>query len=297
MIASCAFGEVDLEGKQCPCSAGWVCDERDNVCVQSLEARDASAGLDAGRPPPREDASTIPDSGLDAGPLPFDGGPPDSGPPDAGPPTECEGALSGAIFCDGFEDGPGFDAWTSGGATTDGTLTWVEDVVYRGRGALRAETTVAGGTARLRTTTSPGVSSGDYWFRAYLRFPSEVILDHFDFGYSGPSTGGGVSYYIADDRPRLWLNETMTPVGTMALLPRDSWVCLQYHLTISDTEGALEIFVDGVLARSVDAIDTSPGAAYDRLGIGITYTDVSQPQPLVVYVDEIAVGTSPLPCD
>ena len=303
IVASCAFDEVDLRGKQCPCSAGWVCEHATNVCLRSLARLDGATPTDAG-PASRDAASDAPAPPRDGGPTdggPVDGGPTDAPPFDAGfdaglPATACDGPLSGAIFCDGFEDGPGFAAWTSGPTASDGAVTWVEDVVYRGGGALRAEITASRGQAFVRTSTAPAVGSGDYWFRAYVRFPSSAALTHFNFAYSAPSGMGGVSYYIQDGQPYAFMEETMRSHPTTVLLPRDVWICLEYHLFVSDTAGTLEIFVDGVSARSVTGIDTLAGGAYDRLAAGITYS-ASKQGPTTIYFDEIAVGTSRLPCD
>lgn len=299
IAASCALDDVDLAGKHCPCSVGWVCDDAANVCVRSLVRPDGAMPIDAG--PVSMDATT-PDAAMPSrdGGL-TDTGPADAPPPDAGfdaglSPTACDGPLSAAIFCDGFEDGPGFAAWTSGPTARDGAVTWVEDVVYRGGGALRAEITASRGYAFVRTDTSPAVGSGDYWFRAYVRFPSGVALTHFNFGYSAPSGTAGVSYYIQDGRPYAFMEETMTSHPTTVMLPRDVWICLEYHLVVSDTDGAVEIFVDGVSARSMTGVDTLVDAAYDRLAAGITYS-ASKQGPTTMYLDEVAVGTSRLPCD
>ena len=106
--AACTAGDVDLEGRACPCASGFTCDVARDVCVRGSGPRDGGAidaplfdggavdapPTDAGRHDagPADagafDAST-PDGGPpDGGPLdagPSDTGPPDTGPPDAGP--------------------------------------------------------------------------------------------------------------------------------------------------------------------------------------------------------------------
>jgi hypothetical protein len=47
VLAGCIFGDVSLDGKQCPCASGYVCDDAINTCVRELEPRDGSVG-DAG---------------------------------------------------------------------------------------------------------------------------------------------------------------------------------------------------------------------------------------------------------
>jgi hypothetical protein len=44
-FSGCSLDDVGLEGKACPCVAGYVCDVSANRCVTSLA--DVSGGLDA----------------------------------------------------------------------------------------------------------------------------------------------------------------------------------------------------------------------------------------------------------
>lgn len=76
LAGSCAPGDVDLSGKRCPCTAGWVCDEASGLC-QPGGAHDG--GLDAGVA--GFDAS-IDSPSVDAGST--DGGTGDAESPDAG---------------------------------------------------------------------------------------------------------------------------------------------------------------------------------------------------------------------
>ena len=45
---SCSVAEVDLEGKRCPCAAGWVCDPETDLCVVD-RAAGGSGGADRER--------------------------------------------------------------------------------------------------------------------------------------------------------------------------------------------------------------------------------------------------------
>ncbi|MBO6940650.1 MAG: hypothetical protein JJ863_37095 [Deltaproteobacteria bacterium] len=76
VAAGCVLDDVTLEGLECPCADGWVCDEARNLCVESLEPD--GGPVDAGDP-------TV-DAGLeeDGGPSGDDGGPTDAFSPDEG---------------------------------------------------------------------------------------------------------------------------------------------------------------------------------------------------------------------
>jgi hypothetical protein len=81
----CALGEVDLEGKGCPCAAGWVCDVDLDTCFpRAADGGASDAGVDAtSRDARREDADRI-----DGGPDARDAGVADTGASDAGPPPD-----------------------------------------------------------------------------------------------------------------------------------------------------------------------------------------------------------------
>jgi hypothetical protein len=89
LLASCDAGEVDLEGRACPCVPGWICDVASDRCVPAIPGSDA-AGMDAARGDagPRIDAGRVDSGPTDGGPRPVDGGEPpvDGGPVDGGPP-------------------------------------------------------------------------------------------------------------------------------------------------------------------------------------------------------------------
>ena len=81
-----------------------------------------------------------------------------------------------------------------------------------------------------------------------------------------------------------------------ALIPRDRWFCVQLAVDLSDTSGRAEISVDGVLVASLDDVRTAPAAGFSTFGTGALFTDPTQPE-VEFFADEVAYGTSPLPCD
>lgn len=319
LTTACTLEDVTLEGKSCPCAPGWHCDEAREVCLPGDGPGGRDAGTDGRASDPDAggmdaasgDASSMdapggdaapPDGAKDAGPEDGAAGdaPVDAPPPDAGPDESvCDDALSGAVFCDGFEDGAGFAAWDMVG-TTDGTVDWVTDRVYRGGGAMRAEITAAGGKARVLSYSVPSLRSGDLWMRAYFYLPSGYAYSGFNLVAFHEETDPwhGMTYAVGSTaRPYIWFDEPYYGESAPALaIPRDRWTCLQLHIVLSDTAGSVRAYVDGALAVSFDAVDTTPAGGYDNMFAGITYAKPTQGN-VVVYVDEIAVGTSPLPCD
>ncbi len=294
-VVACSPGEVDLDGKACPCVVGWVCDEAMNLCVRGDASTLDSGPVDSGSStdtgaadaaPP--DAAVDSAAGSDGGDGAIDGG--DAG----GSDSACDGALADAIFCDGFEDGPGFAAWSEDG-NGGGTASWSEDVVYRGLGALRAESTMMAGSVFMWGATSAAIDSGDLWLRLYALFPAESSLYHFDFANVSPADGGGMTLYVEGGRLRVWNEGLMMSHASTTMVPLDTWTCIELHVSVGDS-GGFEAFIDGALVSSAMGEDTFPEMPYDTVATGFIYSDPDQP-PSLFYVDEVAVGTSRLPCD
>jgi len=70
-MAACVVPEVNLEGRPCPCTSGWVCDEATNTCVQT-DVMDASVA-----DVPAEDTSRVDSTSMDSSVM-------DTSRPDAG---------------------------------------------------------------------------------------------------------------------------------------------------------------------------------------------------------------------
>ena len=307
LAAACAPGDIDLEGKACPCAVGWVCDEIAQVCRRG--ARDgggeaAVPGMDAAATDGgvAEDAARldVPDrdgGGPDSGGV--DAGDTDSGGTDAGlDDTACDDALSGVLFCDGFETA-GFPGWDTT-RETDGRVTRATGTTWRGAGALRAETLAPAGQANLFTLALPAVGSGELWARVYLFVPSgaafvdvNVLSLHED-----ASPFLGVAFGVRDgERPYVFAStESASYAAPTVRLVRDRWICVLLHVTVDDTAGAVELSLDGDVAVARTAIDTRPGAGFSYLVAGIGYSDPAQP-PIEIYLDELAVDDAPLACD
>jgi len=298
LCAACVVGDVDFDNKRCPCDDGWYCDGEREVCVEGA-APDAGRAMDAGSDGGGMDAGVPPidggeDAGADGG---TDAGPADAGPPDAGPdPTACDDALSGAIFCDGFEGDDGFAAWTLAASTIDGTVTRVTDVVYRGEAALRARTAAPSSRARLATAI-PAATDGELWARVYVYVPAASDVTHLDLlavrenvdPYDGVVTA-------MRDRTFLYVHEIPMGYGTGPLPSRDTWTCFEMQVVVSDTAGEIRLFLDGAMVVEQTGIDTLPPSGHGRFEVGLMFTSSTQPAT-TLYFDEAAVGTARLPCD
>jgi hypothetical protein len=244
----------------------------------------ADAGRDAGG---RDSGGR--DSGTDAG---FDSAMPilDAGLDN----TACDDDLVGATFCDGFEDADLLARWPLS-IDRDGVSTRVSDPVYRGVGALRASTTLSGGRAAVRTPLTPAITAGDLWMRGYFFVPPgpELVIATILIVY-GEEDGIGAQ---VRETYGAWMGSTVgrivSPSGTV--VPRDRWMCFEVHLTIADA-GTVDVFVDGEQVITQTPVVTTQTTGWHTLTTGLEFTEATQ-EPLTIYVDEVAVGTTRLPCD
>ena len=183
LAVGCVLPDVALDDRPCPCAAGWVCDEANDVCVRSSD-RDGGRAVDAG--PSRDgavldgaidggidgalldgavDAAVLDGAALDA-PVIVDGGVEldagvDAGAPDAGPPVDI-------VFEEDFESGT-TSAW-SYTDETDGTVRVVTSaaMAHGGSRFLRATTTANGGKAAIGVDLGRAITSGDVWVRLHF---------------------------------------------------------------------------------------------------------------------------------
>lgn len=275
LTLGCTLGEVELGGKSCPCGPGWTCDEAMDLCVEDV------TGTDAGVP---ADAGVAADAGAEGG---TDGG------TDGG--TKPCAQAPGVIFCDGFDD-PGLGAWpVRFGSDPVGRVT---DRVYRGDGALHA----TGGPGdilgvEVRGLPDPGT---DLYMRVYVYLPTGAEQTNTQVLFAGQADppNHGVAIGIRPPGiPYVYSNTAVIGVSAeTATVPSDTWTCLQGHVVISDTDGVIETYVNGTLDAQVTGLDTRASSPYVQLAAGVTWSHNGTLGPNV-WIDEVAIGTSPLPCD
>lgn len=279
LLCGCTVEPIDLSGRTCPCASGWLCDAITNTCHQFV-FRDAGP-FDAGR---AVDAGAIDAAMIDAG---------------APPASSCEplALRSDILVCDGFEDGLG--DWALREDT--GTVELETSTVRRGARAMRNETNVMQVSGRADAITPPWtmVSSGELHYRMWLRVPSDFVEENFALlitsedvapydGFAVHLRAGGV----------LSLYSALSGVNLLgdASVPRDEWFCLQLAVRVDDVAGSYSVRVDGVEVIAQGGLDTRPSMGYSGAAIGIAWTSESQ-GPATVYVDEVAIATSAIPCE
>jgi len=290
LVAGCSVDPLALEGRECPCIDGWVCDSATNTCIEADgPPMDSGVGdtppVDTGVP---TDTAVGDTDGLDSMA-------PDTTVVDAGPdPTGCDDVHAGRLFCDGFE-AVGFDAWGGEQAPGGSTLERVTDTVYRGTGALRAEAVDGENYAQLYAEVFPIPAPTDQWFRGYYYFPA-----------GGPP---GIEFHELTDTDRTYNFIVYTRNGTEndfhshgfgdargyfdMLMPQGRWFCLEVHLDLG--AGAISAYVDDVLTASQSGLDLTTPRGLSTIHAGVAWNDTGA--AAVLYVDEVVADTERIGCD
>ncbi len=199
-----------------------------------------------------------------------------------------------AFFCDGYDDGT-FAAW-SFPVTVGGSVSSATTPVHSGARSLRCVSD--GGSAveaRYGAFAYGGQTSGDLWARAYFYLPA-VLPDFVSLisisDSAPPFTGAamvvttgllGVTSGISADR-----------AFDTVPIPRERWVCVEFHITADPLNGVLEAYRDGALVARVAGFNTVPDSGYEVAEIGIHYV-VSGPA-FELYVDDVALSRVRVGC-
>lgn len=331
VAAGCTVEELDLRGRRCPCTDGWVCDEALDECVPAGRldgGRDAgttpdagprdAAGIDAaGTDAGARDAGSIDpgasdagarDAGRDGGPPPMDAGV-DAGAPDAGhdagppaPPSRCGTAHVGREFCDGFDTGDASGwGWTDSNAM--GPIAAVTSPVYRGTHSMRFESPRGGDFAIAATQlfTAMPTPPTDVWVRAYYYFPSShpPNIEHLqvgDVGWTQTAVSSVWGASLVNWHAHGYLGGAYHDV-TYAV-PLDRWICVEMHVSTDATVGGVELFWDGALLHGDLMLNGQPRpmTRIDTIFVGVVYKETTDPAQ-VVFVDEVVADVARVGCD
>lgn len=319
LLIGCVLQPVDPSTRLCPCAPGWRCTAslRCEPCGDDAIDCDPNrpdAGLDAGR----RDAGANDAGALDAGVFDgavIDGGEPTDGdvpmdapfgdagsddasiPPDGGPPSFCDEAEPGRLFCDGFESL--FGGWT----LRQGDVTILTDDVFRGFRAARAtQPTDVASTASHNVVRSGIIpsSASRFFVRFWIRRRS---------GYGPRSNPFNVLVVRSDDGTfRInWrldpsertLVQVIRPGGSdtsptsTTSIALDEWTCLALGVERGSPGRVVATITDPTTgAASEVAVDALVGTQHSVLSVGaMLIRDAAS-----IDIDEVALGTEPLPC-
>jgi hypothetical protein len=200
--------------------------------------------------------------------------------------------LPGILFCDGFEDA------ALAGWTQVGTIAQVTSIVHSGSGALRVDAPSTSQNAGVGASPYLNLSTGSIHFRGWFYLPSGYATNKINLiAAVGQSPTDGVDAEI----DTTGLAAYSAPGGGFSIptsvpLPRDGWFCLEVHVDISSTNGAVRLDLDGAQIGRASGINTLATGGYTVLGAGALYLGPTQPA-VTMYVDDVATGTLPIGCN
>ena len=276
LAPGCVLAPVDLESRPCPCAAGWAGDDARNRCVR--DGQDTGVAVDGG----------VVDAGRGIDAYVED------------PTTSCDDLLSGALFCESFED-PSMLHWGVREAY-DGTVGYTRDRAFRGLGALGASTSAPGGYAERIATVLGSISDGDVFVRAYVYVADGAPLVHASILHVGGhrsrvATEPLAGFNVMEGFGSMYVGAAGMHVNQqLVMVPRDDWFCVQFMLHVDDVDGVARFWIDDELAGELVGIDTRNEMPYESLGAGIAWSTLTQ-EPFDVFVDEIAVSRTRMPCE
>ena len=215
---------------------------------------------------------------------------------------ECTGARAAALVCSDFESDPLANEWPDTSVSTDATLERTTLRAHSGTASLRA-TSAAADSLAVVARSFPALSSGELWFRAYLYVPSGLLTETMNIFFVGedpepnpPEPFLGVDFNLEAGATQLY-SPQWTPMRTTGelLIPRDRWFCFRARIAISDTEGAVEVYVDDALAVETTGVDTLPSGGVRRFRAGIDWSS-EQDAFFEVFMDDLVLDVEEVGC-
>ena len=304
LIGGCTSAPLDFTNRECPCGPGWVCTPL-NICEPEGESTsdsgtqlvDAAIGIDSGMLDggildSEVDSDSSSDSGTDAEA-------PDATLADSSTSsgnTACNDAFLDALQCHSFDEFlPG---WTP--SDENSSIEISTDEVYRGTSSARASAGDGRSKAFVQEGWGTPLFSGPLYFRGYFYIP-ETPVPNFDWTLMAfqetVSPYDGISVRIEGDA--LVIHAPLPGNGARARatqpFPTERWMCIQVAIDINASAGSVQVHVDGELHAEMLNRPTAVASGFGMMFKGIGWGGAGD--PIVVYMDETIVDTSPIPCD
>lgn len=205
-------------------------------------------------------------------------------------PTDTACRTLNTAVCAPFE-GLGFEHWEP--TTTGGGQIGHTTEAHRGARAMHARL-VNGqrGTANITRPFARGITTGTLHARAYVYLPEAAAGFEFLKLRNQQNRGIGVGV-DADGHVVVTATDTFSSSNALA---KQQWHCIQLSVHLG-TEGSMELHLDGAISVSASGVNNVPPGGLSSIALGAMATERAPNTSVNVYLDEVAVGSTPLLCD
>ena len=171
--------------------------------------------------------------------------------------------------------------------------------LHTGSGALHASSTSMMSVAVLSASFPPALS-GELYLRAYVYVPVNLPTETMNILFLGNEASGapfsGIDLNLQDGAVQVYSSASDPQRHTGSLtIPRDRWFCLRARVALAATDGAVQAYVDDVLALDARGLDTLPSGGVQQLHAGIGWSS-AQDAFFEIYFDDIVLDSVPVAC-
>lgn len=204
---------------------------------------------------------------------------------------ECR--LTGALIEENFEETPDGRQVTRDNAS----LGLTSEKSYSGNSALYAEQGGDESEAEVRVSLGPLLETTLY-FRAWVYLPENSVNGRIKLlglnDQRGRSTDVSV---LSEGRAEIYFETDEQRARSEAgAYEEGRWFCLQVSSFIHDDSGWMRVAVDGDQVVELPEGDSLPGDGISIVVYGMAETSLGQSGGSL-YLDEVALSDSPLPCE
>jgi hypothetical protein len=205
--------------------------------------------------------------------------------------TRCD-EHAGALLCSGFDD----EALPGWSLSAEPHSTLGTSSRYRHAGASSLEARASGVDTRSRYVGEfPVQRSGTLHLRVWMFVEPDALIDNLHTISIGDVDTGdwGVSLEFFRGEQAVE-TPTLLPTGEGVAVPKGRWFCVRAEIELSDTAGAVRVWLDEQPAVRLVDIDTLPAAGAHNLTAGIDHS--AQTEPASVFFDELLLALDPVSC-
>jgi hypothetical protein len=210
----------------------------------------------------------------------------------------CPSDHPGALVCSGFEraDLPG---WSAPMIEGSGAIERSSSRAHTGSAALHASTRSTMSVA-VSSASFPAVSAGELYLRIYAYVPANVPTETINVLFLGHDVSGatfdGVDLNLQDDALQVYSTLSNPPRQTgTATIPRDRWFCLRVRVALGHADGAVQAYIDDVLALDASGVDTLPNGGVRELHAGVGWSS-EQSAFFEIFFDDVVLDHTKVDC-